>query len=133
MEHNVKDEEVFNDLLNELKSCGGHTGIIMKEKANPSSPFVQSWYEAFNKADLKQVDSEDLISELFAIKNAQEISDIKQASSFVSIVLKKYFRSFMEDIIDQDSEITHHAFAEKTDNAITEPQKTKIGSLQKVR
>lgn len=127
------NSERFAELIQKLKACGNRIGVLVTEKQSQRGNLTCPWYEKLDAASyLKQVDIGKHLSELLSVKSQDEVADIKRASTFISLVMKKFFRENMEVIIDEDKEITHAKFADQTENIILEPSKSNISALQKV-
>lgn len=117
----------FEELIKHAKQNNTkNLAILLGEKMYAMGKLVPAWRKALDAAsDIKQVDFQGAIEECFAIKDEQELKNVKLSAKFVSTLLSKEFRKHMEDTINEDSKITHSVLSKKVEDVITAPESSK--------
>ncbi|KAG8063888.1 hypothetical protein GUJ93_ZPchr0004g38877 [Zizania palustris] len=65
-------------------------------------------------------------SELFAVKDASEITCVKKAAYLTSSVMKILLCPKLEKVIDEERKVTHSSLMDDTEKAILDPLKVKV-------
>eukprot|EP00271_Cylindrocystis_brebissonii_P005149 TRINITY_DN17096_c0_g1_i1.p1 TRINITY_DN17096_c0_g1~~TRINITY_DN17096_c0_g1_i1.p1 ORF type:complete len:1151 (-),score=279.83 TRINITY_DN17096_c0_g1_i1:406-3858(-) len=109
------------------KSAGGDTpvvGVLVKEQ--PEGAFMEKWEEVLSAAGVQKVDVSNGLSELFAVKDEGETTNIKKAAFLSASALKTFVVPTVETVIDDEQQMSHATLMEKTEEVISEPMKIKV-------
>lgn len=99
-------------------------GSIVKE--TPEGKLLEAWDEKLKGSEFQIVDVSGGFSEIFAVKDEEEIISIKKAAFLSASVLKNVVVPRLEVIIDEEKKVTHSGLMEDTEKAILDPQKAKV-------
>ncbi|KAG6553865.1 hypothetical protein Mapa_004782 [Marchantia paleacea] len=99
-------------------------GVLSKEA--PEGALMERWANMLNGYDYKLVDVSGGFSDVFAVKDESEITNIKKASFLSWSVLKNYVVPKLEVVIDEEKSITHAELMESTEEVIVDPSKAKV-------
>jgi len=99
-------------------------GTITKDLAN--GPIVDGWIEASRKAGVQTVDVTIAIGIILATKDTEEIDLLRKSAALTSKVMKIAFIEKMEDVIENDSEVTHFDLSQSVTEVILSPIKIKL-------
>ncbi|KAJ7569137.1 hypothetical protein O6H91_01G063000 [Diphasiastrum complanatum] len=99
-------------------------GVLAREPADGA--LMERWAEALGDSGFNQVDVTAGFTELFAVKDESEITNIKKAAFLSASVLKKYVIPKLEVVIDEEKTITHAELMDDTETAILDPSKAKV-------
>eukprot|EP01018_Ginkgo_biloba_P035545 Gb_23782 [translate_table: standard] len=116
-------QEIFQSIKTQC-STDPVVGWIVKEA--PEGPLLERWAEALKDKGFQLVDVSGGFSELFAVKDEMEITNIKKASFLCASVLKNYVVPKLEVIIDEEKKVTHSTLMEETEKVILDPSKAKV-------
>eukprot|EP00897_Mesotaenium_endlicherianum_P010392 jgi/Mesen1/9381/ME000610S08682 len=103
---------------------GAKLGLLTKEAAE--GQLLEKWAEVLDQAGLETADITGALTELLAVKDESEITNIKKAAHLSSTVLKLYVVSKLEEVIDDEKKVTHAKLMEDTEAVILEPAKIKV-------
>ncbi|EMC97887.1 hypothetical protein BAUCODRAFT_406868 [Baudoinia panamericana UAMH 10762] len=108
----------FERILETIKAAGKKVGVITKDLSG--GPFVQEWKTAFAdiSKDVEEVDISPALSSVMAVKDENELRNIRNASVSSAHVMADFFVDYMSDILDKDKKITHRALSDKIANKI---------------
>ncbi|KAK5113147.1 FACT complex subunit spt16 [Meristemomyces frigidus] len=109
-EENAKQ---FERCLDTIKNAGTKVGVITKELS--TGPFVNEWKTAFAdiSKEMEEVDISPALSAVMAVKDANELRAIRNASVASSHTMADFFLDYMSDALDKDKKITHKALCDK--------------------
>ncbi|KAL8545357.1 hypothetical protein ACS0TY_005508 [Phlomoides rotata] len=99
-------------------------GHIARE--TPEGNLLEMWDEKLRNANLQLVDVTNGFSNLFAVKDASEITNVKKAAYLTSSVMKHFVVPKLEKIIDEEKKVTHSSLMDDTEKVILEPAKIKV-------
>lgn len=114
-------------LLEAGRKAGGSSakiGLLTKEPTE--GPMMEKWEELLGSSELERVDVANGFSDLFAIKDDSEITNIKKAAFLSASVLKNFVVPKLETVIDEEQQMTHADLMESTEEVISEPTKAKV-------
>ncbi|KAL6964608.1 FACT complex subunit spt16, partial [Sarracenia purpurea var. burkii] len=99
-------------------------GYIAREA--PEGDFLETWAEKLKNSNLQLGDITNGFSDLFADKDANEITNVKKAAYLTASVMKNFVVPKLERVIDEEKKITHSSLMDDTEKAILEPTKVKV-------
>nr|POF05416.1 fact complex subunit spt16 [Quercus suber] len=99
--------------LDIIKNAGKKVGVITKEASG--GPFVAEWKAAFGdiSKEMTEFDITAALSSVMAVKDANELRAIRNASVASSHTMADYFVDTMSDILDAEKKVTHKALSDK--------------------
>ncbi|KAH9319247.1 hypothetical protein KI387_021016, partial [Taxus chinensis] len=99
-------------------------GWIAKEA--PEGQLLEGWADKLKGSGFQLVDASTGFSEVFAVKDDPEITNIKKAAFLSASVLKNVVVPRLEVVIDEEKKVTHSDLMDDTEKAILDPQKAKV-------
>ncbi|KAL7157588.1 hypothetical protein ABFS83_02G087200 [Erythranthe nasuta] len=99
-------------------------GHIAKEA--PEGNFLEMWDEKLKSANFQLADVTNGFSDLFAVKDTAEVTNIKKAAYLTSSVMKHFVVPKLEKTIDEEKKVTHFSLMDETEKVILEPAKIKV-------
>ncbi|KAJ3168124.1 FACT complex subunit spt16 [Irineochytrium annulatum] len=127
----TKDEahnkSLFEKVIEYMKSSkdGKRIGVIAKDK--PTGKFITEWKPIFDAAKkdnaFEEVDITQGIATAMAMKDDEDIKNIKMACRLTSLVMKNYFLEEFQNIIDSNKKVTHEKLALNTEAALQDDRK----------
>uniref|UniRef100_A0A7N0U852 FACT complex subunit n=1 Tax=Kalanchoe fedtschenkoi TaxID=63787 RepID=A0A7N0U852_KALFE len=99
-------------------------GHIAKEI--PEGKLLEAWSHKLKESKVQLADITSGLSDLFAVKDDNEIECIKKAAYLSASVLKDYVVPKLESIIDEEKKVTHSSLMDDTETVILEPSKIKL-------
>ena len=113
------DKKNFDKIISAIKEShnGKKLGIFIKDKDFPGS-FMDAWRNSSGK--FLTEDMSNVIAQIMAIKEDNEMITIKRACQTTIDVFSKYLKEQIMDIIDSDKKVKHSKLAEGIEAAITD-------------
>ncbi|KAF5748877.1 FACT complex subunit SPT16 [Tripterygium wilfordii] len=99
-------------------------GYIAKEA--PEGNLLERWAEKLNNAGFVLGDVTNGLSDLFAVKDAGELLNVKKAAFLAYNVMNNVVVPKLENVIDEEKKVTHSSLMDDTEKAILEPSKAKV-------
>lgn len=99
-------------------------GHIAKEA--PEGNLLEKWAEKLQNENFMITDISNGFSDLFAVKDIDEITNVKKAAYLTSAVMKLYVVPKLEQVIDEEKKVTHSSLMDETEKVIVEPAKIKV-------
>lgn len=96
-------------------------GNITREA--PEGKLLQLWSDKLKDSGLPLSDISNGLSDLFAVKDENEITCIKKAAYLTASVMKNYVVPTVEKVIDEEKKLTHEQLTQDTEKAILNPHK----------
>lgn len=113
----------FTTLLTNIsKSRNGKTIGLLSKDVNTGT-FIEGWTKALEESTHSFTISniQQYISQLFAVKEEQEIKCIRTAASLSSYIFKKHLIPTIEIIIDEAKEVSHSSISDKISTLMENP------------
>lgn len=117
-------EEIFDAVRSQAKVDSPVIGYIAKE--TPEGKLLETWSEKLNGSSLQLSDVTNGFSELFAVKDATELTCVRKAAYLTSSVMKNFVVPKLEKIIDEEKKVSHSTLMDDTEKVILEPLKVKV-------
>ncbi|XP_073045483.1 FACT complex subunit SPT16 [Primulina eburnea] len=99
-------------------------GHIAREA--PEGRLLELWAEKLKSANFQLTDVTNGFSDLFAVKDPTEITNLKKAAYLTSSVMKTFVVPKLEKIIDEEKKVTHSSLMDDTEKVILEPARIKV-------
>lgn len=96
-------------------------GNIAKEA--PEGNFLELWSDKLKGSGLQLSDISNGLSDLFAVKDKNEVTCLKKAAYLSASVMKNFVVPKLEKVIDEEKKVTHVQLMEETEKAIEDPVK----------
>ncbi|XP_071716737.1 FACT complex subunit SPT16-like [Rutidosis leptorrhynchoides] len=99
-------------------------GHIAKEA--PEGKLLEKWAEKLKSSGLQLNDVTNGLADIFAVKEASELTNVKKAAYLTASVMKLYVVPKLEKVIDEETKVTHSLLMDDTEKTILEPTKIKV-------
>ncbi|KAG2311110.1 hypothetical protein Bca4012_025566 [Brassica carinata] len=99
-------------------------GHIAREA--PEGKFLETWTERLKTAGFRFGDITAGLSDLFAVKDGTEIINVKKSAYLAYSVMKNVVVPKLENVIDEEKDVTHSLLMDLTEKAILEPTKANV-------
>nr|CAN64799.1 hypothetical protein VITISV_017318 [Vitis vinifera] len=99
----------------------GHIG-----REAPEGKLLEMWTEKLKNADFQLSDITNGFSDLFAMKDSTELTNVKKAAFLTSSVMKHFVVPKLEKVIDEEKKVSHSSLMDDTEKAILEPARVKV-------
>ncbi|KAF5946750.1 hypothetical protein HYC85_016978 [Camellia sinensis] len=99
-------------------------GYIAKEI--PEGKLLEKWAEKLKNSNLQLGDITNGLSDLFAVKEGHEITNVKKAAYLTASVMKNFVVPKLEKIIDEEKKVAHSSIMDDTEKAILDPTGVKV-------
>ncbi|XAR68670.1 hypothetical protein NMG60_11003875 [Bertholletia excelsa] len=99
-------------------------GYIAREV--PEGNLLEMWAEKLKNSNFQLGDITNGLSDLFAAKDGNEITNVKKAAYLTASVMKNYVVPKLEKVIDEEKQVSHSMLMDDTEKAILEPTKVKV-------
>ncbi|KAL6141844.1 hypothetical protein ACLB2K_060130 [Fragaria x ananassa] len=102
----------------------GHDIVVVGRIAReePEGNLLKLWFEKLKSATVHLGDVTNGLSDLFVVKEKEELGDIKKAAYLSSVVMQKMVTK-LENVIDDEKKVTHSSLMDETEKLILEPSK----------
>jgi nucleosome binding factor SPN SPT16 subunit len=114
-------EEILEAVQSQSKSKPPTIGVLAREATEGA--LMERWAMCLADSGASQVDVAGGFSEVFAVKDEEEITNIRNAAHLSGQVLKGFVVPKLEVIIDEEKKITHAELMENTEEVIINPGK----------
>lgn len=109
-------------------SSGDHdvpiVGHISREA--PEGKFLETWDEKLKNAKFELSDVTTGFSDLFAVKDETELTNVKKAAFLTSSVMRQFVVPKLEKAIDEERKVSHSSLMDDTEKTILEPARIKV-------
>ncbi|KAH7834353.1 hypothetical protein Vadar_015117 [Vaccinium darrowii] len=99
-------------------------GYIAREA--PEGILLEAWAEKLKNSNLQLADITNGFSDLFAVKDHDEVTNVKKAAFLTASVMKNFVVPKLEKVIDEEKKVSHSALMDETEKAILVPTKVKV-------
>lgn len=99
-------------------------GYIAREA--PEGKLLEKWTEKLKLSGLKLSDITNGLADLFAVKEAGELTNVKKAAYLTASAMKVFVVPKLEKVIDEETKVTHSSLMDDTEKAILEPAKMRV-------
>ncbi|CAB4285081.1 unnamed protein product [Prunus armeniaca] len=117
-------DAIFHAIRAQLKADGHDTAVVGHiAREVPEGNLLESWSEKLKSANFQLGDVTNGLSELFAVKDNDELVNVKRAAFLTTNVMNNIVVPKLETVIDEEKKVTHSSFMDETEKAILEPSK----------
>ncbi|XP_073149297.1 FACT complex subunit SPT16 [Henckelia pumila] len=99
-------------------------GHIARE--GPEGRLLELWDEKLKTAKFQLTDVTNGFSDLFAVKDPTEITNLKKAAYLTASVMKSFVVPKVEKVIDEEKKVKHSSLMDDTEKVILDPKKIKV-------
>ncbi|KAL6220165.1 hypothetical protein ACLB2K_007922 [Fragaria x ananassa] len=99
-------------------------GHIAREA--PEGKLLETWMDKLNNANFELADVTNGFSDLFAVKDSSELTNVKKAAFLTSSVMRSFVVPKLEKVIDEEKKISHSSLMDETEKTIVEPARIKV-------
>ncbi|CAL5330032.1 unnamed protein product [Camellia sinensis] len=99
-------------------------GYIAREI--PEGNLLETWAEKLKNANFQLSDITNGFSDLFAVKDSADITNVKKAAYLTSSVMKHFVIPMLEKVIDEEKKVSHSSLIDDKEKVILEPAKVKV-------
>ncbi|KAI5658442.1 hypothetical protein M9H77_27235 [Catharanthus roseus] len=120
-------DAVLRAMRSQSKSDGHNApvvGHIVREA--PEGKLLEKWDEKLKNSGLQLCDVTNGLSELFSMKEPNEITFIKKAAYLTASAMKNYVVPKLERVIDEEKKVTHSSLMDDAEKAILDPARVKV-------
>ncbi|KAH7849396.1 hypothetical protein Vadar_017225 [Vaccinium darrowii] len=113
--------------------------ICAQSKSNPIVGYIareasegillEAWAEKLKNSNLQLADITSGFSDLFAVKDHEEVTNVKKAAFLAATVMKNFVVHRLEKVIDEEEKVAHSVLANDTKKAILGLTKLKKGNI----
>ncbi|MFS7894138.1 putative peptidase M24, PH-like domain superfamily, FACT complex subunit Spt16 [Helianthus anomalus] len=112
-------------ILNSIESVDSPVlGYIAREA--PEGKLLETWTEKIKSSGLQLSDVTNGLSNLFAVKDSGELTNVKKAAYLTASAMKQFVVPKLEKVIDEEKKVTHSSLMDDTEKAILEPARIKV-------
>ncbi|KAF5174981.1 Fact complex subunit spt16 [Thalictrum thalictroides] len=120
-------DEMLGAIRAQLKSSGHDypvVGYLAKEA--PEGNLLETWNKKLKTSNFQLADVTNGFSELFSVKESNEITNVKKAAILTSSVMKYHVVPKLEKIIDEEIKVSHSTLMDDAEKSILEPARVKV-------
>ncbi|KDP23348.1 hypothetical protein JCGZ_23181 [Jatropha curcas] len=99
-------------------------GYIARE--SPEGKLLEIWDGKLKNANCELSDVTNAFSDLFAVKDNNELTNVRKAAFLISSVMKQFVVPKLEKVIDEEKKVSHSSLMDDTEKAILEPARIKV-------
>ncbi|CAK7340461.1 unnamed protein product [Dovyalis caffra] len=99
----------------------GHIG-----RESPEGKLLETWDEKLKNVNCELSDVTNGFSDLFAVKDSTELTNVRKAAFLTSSVMKQFVVPKLEKVIDEEKKISHSSLMDETEKTILEPARIKV-------
>ncbi|XVF41716.1 hypothetical protein PTKIN_Ptkin01aG0302400 [Pterospermum kingtungense] len=120
-------DTIFRAIYAQANS-GGHDGPVVGyiSRETPEGKFLETWDQKLKNAKFELKDVTNGFSDLFAVKDDTELTNVKKAAFLTSSVMKHFVVPKLEKVIDEEQKVSHSALMDDTEKTILEPTRIKV-------
>lgn len=120
-------DKIFRAVHAQSRLDGGDTPVVGHiAREAPEGNLLETWDQKLKSANFQLCDITNGFSDLFAIKDEAEITNVKKAAYLTSSVMKHFVVPRLEKVIDEEKKVSHSSLMDDTEKVILEPAKIKV-------
>ncbi|KAG6750357.1 hypothetical protein POTOM_044847 [Populus tomentosa] len=118
---------IFHAVLAQSNSNGHNTPVIGRiARESPEGKLLEIWDEKVKNVNCELRDVTNGFSDLFAVKDSTELTNVRKAAFLSSSVMKQFVVPKLEKVIDEEKKISHSSLMGDTEKTILEPARIKV-------
>lgn len=120
-------ESLFRAVNAQSKSSGNDAPVVgyMAREA-PEGKLLELWDGKLKNADFRLTDVTNGFSDLFAVKDNTELTNVRRAAFLTSSVMRSFVVPKVEKVIDEEKKVSHSSLMNETEKAVLEPARIKV-------
>ncbi|CAI9101355.1 OLC1v1038658C1 [Oldenlandia corymbosa var. corymbosa] len=120
-------DNIFRAVHAQSKLEGRDTPVVGHiSREAPEGNLLATWDEKLKNENFQLRDVSSGFSDLFAVKDESEITNLKKAAYLTSSVMKHFVVPKLEKVIDEEKKVSHSSLMDDTEKVILEPAKIKV-------
>lgn len=120
-------DAIFRAVNAQSKSNGHGTPVVGHiAREAPEGKLLEMWAEKLKNANFELTDVTNGFSDLFAVKENTELTNVKRAAFLTSSVMRSFVVPKLEKVIDEEKKVSHSSLMDDTEKVILEPAKIKV-------
>lgn len=116
-------DAIFHDLRSQSEDAPV-IGHIAREA--PEGNLLETWDQKLKNSNCELSDVTNGLSDLFAVKDSGELTNVKKAAFLTASVMKNFVVPKLENVIDEEKKVTHSSLMDDAEKAILEPARAKV-------
>ncbi|MCL7052093.1 hypothetical protein MKW94_008848 [Papaver nudicaule] len=117
-------EDVLQVIMKSSDDGSPIVGYLAREA--PEGNLLELWSDKLKTSGLQLADVTSGFTELFAVKDNTEITNVKKAAFLASSAMKTFVVPKLEKIVDEEKKVTHSSLMEDTEKVVLEPARIKV-------
>ncbi|KAK2661385.1 hypothetical protein Ddye_007918 [Dipteronia dyeriana] len=118
---------IFSAVCTLSKADGNDNPIVgYISRETPEGKLLETWDDRLKNTGFQLSDVTNGLSDLFAVKDQDEIMNVKKAGYLTYSVMNKIVVPKLENVIDEEKKISHSSLMDETEKAILEPTKAGV-------
>ncbi|KAJ4832785.1 FACT complex subunit spt16 [Turnera subulata] len=119
-------DSVFQAIRAQSRADGKDAPIVGQiAKEAPEGNLLETWVEKLKGAGFELVDVTNGLSDLLAVKDADELINVKKAAYLTFSVMNNVVVPKLESVIDDEKKVSHSVLMDEAEKAILDPGKAK--------
>lgn len=120
-------DAIFNAVRSQSNVDSGDGPIVGSiARETPEGRLLETWADRLQNSGFQLSDVTNGLSELFAVKDQEEIMNVKKAGYLTYNVMNKIVVPKLENVIDEEKKVTHSLLMDEAEKAILEPTKAGV-------
>ncbi|PON69603.1 FACT complex subunit Spt [Parasponia andersonii] len=117
-------EAIFRAIRAQFKADNPDSSVVGHiAREVPEGNLLETWAEKLKNANFQLSDVANGLSDLFAVKDKEELVNVKKAAFLTTNVMNNIVVPKLENVIDEEKKVTHSVLMNETEKAILEPSK----------
>ncbi|KAL2477705.1 FACT complex subunit SPT16 [Forsythia ovata] len=117
-------DAVLRAIHSQVKPDGGSAPIVGHiAREAPEGKLLEMWDDKVKNSGLQLSDMTNGLSDLFSVKDKNEITCVKKAAYLTACAMKNFVVPKVEKVIDEEKKVTHSSLMDDTEKAILDPMK----------
>ncbi|KAJ1922840.1 FACT complex subunit spt16 [Tieghemiomyces parasiticus] len=127
----AENSRTFQTILDIVASTGEGKRVGHFPKDESGGKFMDEWQAAYKpyEAKFEKVDVSVAVAEVLAVKDADELKNIRTACKITSLMMSNYFSNKMAAILDADKKVTHEKLSDATESGLWDPKVIKTAKI----
>ena len=119
-------DAVLHAIRAQLKSEGRDNPVVgYRAREAPEGNLLEKWDVRLKHSNLQLGDLSNGFSDLFAVKDSNEITNVKKAAYLAASAMKNFVVPKLEKVIDEEKKVTHSSLMDDTEKAMLESSQVK--------
>ncbi|WRX22967.1 Peptidase M24 - like 5 [Theobroma cacao] len=120
-------DSIFRAIYSQTNSSDHAVPVVGHiSRETPEGKFLETWDEKLKNAKFELSDVTNGFSDLFAVKDETELTNVKKAAFLTSSVMRQFVVPKLEKVIDEERKVSHSALMDETEKTILEPARIKV-------